>query len=66
MGGLGVLRVAVLALVGGFAGWFLGKLPDRWVYVIALVVTVMVAVLLSFVVFLSSSTFALVIVCPIQ
>lgn len=26
---------ALLVVLGGLFGWLLGKLPDRWVYVVA-------------------------------
>lgn len=41
-------EVLVLAVVlGGLFGWLLGKLPDRWVYVIAAVVVIAALVILA-------------------
>jgi hypothetical protein len=37
-------RDALLVVLGGLFGWILGRLPDRWVYVIA-GMAVLVAVL---------------------
>ena len=30
-----ILTSVLLVILGGLFGWTLGKLPDRWVYVIA-------------------------------
>lgn len=32
---LATLEAVVLVLLGGLFGWTLGKLPERWVYVVA-------------------------------
>lgn len=37
-------RDALLVVLGGLFGWLLGKLPDRWVYVVA-AATVLVAII---------------------
>lgn len=38
---------ALLVVLGGLFGWLLGKLPDKWVYAIALLAIVAALVIFS-------------------
>lgn len=38
---------ALLVVLGGLFGWLLGKLPDRWVYVVAAAAVLVGIVVLS-------------------
>lgn len=42
-----MIENVVIVVLGGLFGWLLGKLPDRWVYVIAAAATVAALVVLT-------------------
>lgn len=40
-------EAVLLVLLGGIFGWLLGKLPDRWVYVVMAVSVILIVLVLS-------------------
>lgn len=41
------VEAVLLVVLGGLFGWLLGKLPERWVYVIAAATVLLAIVVLS-------------------
>lgn len=41
------LTAVLLIVLGGLFGWVLGKLPERWVYVVAAVCIVLAIIVIS-------------------
>lgn len=41
------VRDLLLIVLGGLFGWLLGKLPDRWVYLVAAAAVVLAILVLS-------------------
>ena len=42
-----MLEALLLVFLGGLFGWLLGKLPDRWVYVVALIAVALALVVVK-------------------
>lgn len=42
-----ILQGVLLVILGGLFGWILGKLPDKWVYVIIAITILLIILLLA-------------------